>query len=44
MALITWTANQYGTNVGFADDEHQILFGKLNNYMIWQRVELLVPQ
>ncbi|NOT11539.1 MAG: hemerythrin family protein [Methylococcaceae bacterium] len=30
MALITWTASQYGTNVGFADDEHQILFGKLN--------------
>ncbi len=30
MALITWTAAQYGTNVGFADDEHQILFGKLN--------------
>lgn len=30
MALITWTAEQYGTNVGFADDEHQILFGKLN--------------
>lgn len=31
MALITWTANQYGTNVGFADDEHKILFDKLNN-------------
>ncbi len=30
MALITWTASQYGTNVGFADDEHKILFGKLN--------------
>jgi hemerythrin len=30
MALITWTASQYGTNVGFADNEHQILFGKLN--------------
>ena len=30
MALITWTASQYGTNVGFADEEHQILFGKLN--------------
>ena len=30
MALITWTADQYGTNVGFADEEHQILFGKLN--------------
>jgi hemerythrin len=30
MALMTWTASQYGTNVGFADEEHQILFGKLN--------------
>ena len=30
MALITWTASQYATNVGFADEEHQILFGKLN--------------
>lgn len=30
MALITWTAEQYGTNVGFADEEHQTLFGKLN--------------
>jgi hemerythrin len=31
MALITWTASQYGTNVGFADDEHKILFDKLNS-------------
>ena len=30
MALITWTAGQYGTNVPFADDEHKILFDKLN--------------
>jgi hemerythrin len=30
MTLITWTAGQYGTNVGFADDEHKILFDKLN--------------
>ncbi len=30
MALISWTAEQYGTNVGFADDEHKILFDKLN--------------
>ena len=30
MALITWTASQYGTNVGFADEEHKILFDKLN--------------
>jgi hemerythrin len=30
MSLITWTASQYGTNVGFADEEHQVLFGKLN--------------
>jgi hemerythrin len=31
MALITWTANQYGTDVAFADDEHKILFDKLNS-------------
>jgi hemerythrin len=31
MTLITWTAEQYGTNVAFADEEHQILFDKLNN-------------
>ena len=30
MALMNWTAEQYGTNVGFADEEHQNLFGKLN--------------
>lgn len=30
MALITWTASQFGTHVSFADEEHQILFGKLN--------------
>ena len=30
MALITWTAAQYGTDVAFADDEHKILFDKLN--------------
>jgi hemerythrin len=30
MSLINWTADQYGTNVGFADEEHKILFGKLN--------------
>lgn len=30
MALITWTAEQFGTNVSFADEEHQILFDKLN--------------
>lgn len=30
MALITWTEAQYGTNVGFADDEHKVLFGLLN--------------
>ncbi len=30
MALITWTAAQYGTNVGFADEEHRTLFDKLN--------------
>jgi len=30
MALITWTASQFGTKVPFADDEHKILFDKLN--------------
>jgi len=30
MALITWNVEQYGTNVNFADDEHKILFDKLN--------------
>ncbi|MGR8997677.1 MAG: bacteriohemerythrin [Gammaproteobacteria bacterium] len=30
MSLITWTASQFGTNVSFADEEHQILFDKLN--------------
>ena len=30
MALITWTAAQYGTDVAFADDEHQKLFSLLN--------------
>jgi len=30
MALITWTVEQFGTDVGFADEEHQILFDKLN--------------
>lgn len=30
MALITWTAEQYATNVGFADDEHKKLFDLLN--------------
>ena len=30
MALITWTADQYGTGVGFADDEHKTLFDLLN--------------
>ena len=31
MALITWNEAQHGTKVGFADDEHKILFDKLNN-------------
>jgi hemerythrin len=30
MALITWTAAQYGTDVAFADEEHRTLFGLLN--------------
>lgn len=31
MSLITWTAEQYGTQVDFADEEHRVLFDKLNN-------------
>jgi hemerythrin len=30
MALITWTKEQYGTNVAVCDEEHKTLFGKLN--------------
>lgn len=30
MALITWTAEKYGTDVGFADQEHKVLFDLLN--------------
>ena len=30
MALITWTKEQYGTNVTVCDDEHKTLFDKLN--------------
>lgn len=30
MALMTWTAEQYGTKVGFADDEHKDIFAFLN--------------
>ena len=30
MALITWTADKFGTGVGFADEEHKVLFGLLN--------------
>ena len=30
MALITWTEEQYGTKVAFADDEHKVLFDLLN--------------
>ena len=29
MALITWTAEQFGTGVKH-DDEHKVLFGMLN--------------
>lgn len=31
MSLITWTAEQYGTQVDFADEEHRVLFDKLNS-------------
>ncbi len=30
MALITWTAAQYGTKVEICDDQHKTLFGLLN--------------
>jgi hemerythrin len=30
MALITWTKDAFGTNVGVADDQHQVLFSMLN--------------
>ncbi|CAL1240585.1 bacteriohemerythrin [Candidatus Methylocalor cossyra] len=30
MALITWTKDTFGTDVGVADDQHQKLFGLLN--------------
>jgi hemerythrin len=31
MALITWTAAQYGTKVDICDDQHKTLFGLLND-------------
>jgi len=30
MSLMTWTAEQHGTNVSFADNEHQQVFKNLN--------------
>jgi len=30
MALITWNEKDHGTKVGFADDEHKVLFDLLN--------------
>ncbi len=30
MALMTWTEEQYGTKVGFADEEHKEIFRLLN--------------
>ncbi len=30
MSLMNWTVEQYGTNVSFADDEHQNVFKNLN--------------
>lgn len=30
MTLITWTAEEFGTNVGVADDQHQHIFALLN--------------
>ena len=31
MALITWNEKDHGTKVGFADDEHKVLFDLLNS-------------
>lgn len=31
MPVITWTEEQYGTGVGFADDQHKRLFDLLND-------------
>lgn len=31
MALITWTKEEFGTNISVADDQHQTLFGLLND-------------
>jgi hemerythrin len=31
MSLITWTKEQFGTNVGLHDDEHKAIFGSLNS-------------
>lgn len=30
MSLMTWTVEQHGTNVGFADDEYKNVFENLN--------------
>lgn len=30
MSLITWTKEQFGTNVGVHDEEHKAIFGSLN--------------
>ncbi|MDF9391385.1 MULTISPECIES: bacteriohemerythrin [Methylococcus] len=30
MALMTWTAAEFGTNVGFADDQHKTIFDMVN--------------
>lgn len=31
MALITWTKDQFGTNVNVTDEQHQLLFNMLND-------------
>jgi len=31
MSLITWTKEEFGTNVTIADDQHKVLFGMLND-------------
>ena len=30
MSLMTWTVEQHGTNISFADNEHQNVFKNLN--------------
>ena len=43
MSLITWTAEQYGTQIDFADEEHRVLFDKwISNCLTNSTTPLLV--